>query len=43
MLPEQIKDELLVLQASCVEGELAWTDDGVRTLWEVRNLLRCSA
>ncbi|BGP21381.1 DUF1115 domain containing protein [Rhodotorula toruloides] len=34
MLPEQIKDELLVLQASCVEGELAWDDDDARWAWE---------
>lgn len=36
MLLEQIRDELLVLQASCVDGELAWDDDEVRRAWEVR-------
>ncbi|BGP28539.1 hypothetical protein JCM10296v2_000275 [Rhodotorula toruloides] len=35
MLLEQIKDELLVLQASCVDGELAWEDDEVRRTWEL--------
>lgn len=40
MLREKIKDELLVLQASCVEGELAWDDDEVRKAWEVRRFVR---
>lgn len=39
MTPQEIQEELLVLQTSLFDEELEWVEEEQRLLWQVRDLL----